>query len=91
MKQMAKLICQSCGDALNHDADFGTENDGTKSIKYCFRCYRDGDFTEPGLTAYDMQEKVAASLHIPPFLGRHLAKHVPQLERWQASQLKKVA
>jgi len=37
--------CQSCGMPLSKDPQGGgTEKDGSKSLKYCHWCYKDGEF-----------------------------------------------
>jgi hypothetical protein len=38
--------CQSCGMPLKKNLQGGgTEKGGTKSVKYCSRCYQEGRFT----------------------------------------------
>ncbi len=46
--------CQSCGMPMSAEEHFGTEADGTLSKDYCTYCYRNGAFTEPGITIDEM-------------------------------------
>jgi hypothetical protein len=65
----------------------GTEADGARSGLYCSRCYKDGRFTEPDITAAEMVTKVERKLremHFPGFLARRFAKDIPSLGRWRA-------
>lgn len=82
-------FCQSCGMPLSKDPrGGGTERDGGKSAEYCSHCYRNGQFTEPDLTAGQMVEKVQAklkSMHFPGFLAKRFAKNIPSLTRWKVS------
>ena len=47
-----KKVCQSCGmPLLQGQADYrGTELDGSRSDKFCNRCYLNGKFQEENLT-----------------------------------------
>jgi hypothetical protein len=66
----------------------GSERDGGKSAEYCSHCYRNGQFTEPDLTAELMMGKVEAKLrtmHFPGFLAKRFAKSIPSLNRWNAA------
>lgn len=80
-------VCQSCGIPLSRDPlGGGTGIDGSRSEEYCSRCYRDGSFTEPDITAEQMAAKVEGklrSMHFPGFLARRFARGVPSLRRWQ--------
>jgi hypothetical protein len=87
MEKMYKF-CQSCGMPLNKDEKGGgTNSDGTKSLKYCSRCYLDGKFTRPDFTAKQMQELVKAKMKekgIPGFLTPFFTMGIPKLERWRS-------
>jgi hypothetical protein len=64
----------------------GTNADGTMSSEYCSRCYADGAFTQPNITADEMKALVEGklrSMHFPGFLARRFAKDVPTLRRWR--------
>ena len=82
-------ICQSCGMPLARDPlGGGTNADGSRSSEYCSHCFREGEFTEPDLTASEMTVKVTEklrSLHFPGFLARRFSKDVPSLRRWQGA------
>lgn len=79
-------VCQSCAMPMSKDpGGGGTEADGTKSAKYCSLCYVDGAFTQPGLTAGQMQEFCINVLHergMPRFMGWIFTRSIPKLERW---------
>jgi len=79
--------CQSCGRPIKNPVDRGTNENGTLSGKYCGHCYSMGGFTEPDLTAGEMQLKVTGKMRemgCPNFLARFFARNVPKLERWTA-------
>jgi Putative zinc ribbon domain len=87
--QEAYKNCQSCGMPLKKDLEGGgTEADGTKSVKYCSRCYRDGKLTNPNMTVQEMQALVKDKIKemgFPGFLAGFFTKNIPKLERWKAS------
>lgn len=66
--------------------DRGTEKDGSKSNDYCKYCYRDGLFTEPGLTLAQMKAEIEVQMkkHSLPVsvLEKSLAA-LPALKRWK--------
>jgi hypothetical protein len=64
----------------------GTNADGSQSSEYCSRCYEQGAFTQPNITAAEMTalvEEKLRSMHFPGFLARRFAKEVPSLRRWK--------
>ena len=64
----------------------GTNRDGSASSEYCSRCYAEGAFIQPDMTAAEMTalvEEKLRSMHFPGFLARKFAKEVPTLRRWQ--------
>lgn len=78
--------CQSCGMPLSKDPG-GTEVDGSKSQKYCSKCYTHGAFTHPEIdTAEKMQvhvKQVMKGMGFPGFLAGFFTKGIPRLERWK--------
>ena len=80
--------CQSCGMPLSKDPRGGGSNaDGSKSSEYCSKCYSDGAFTQPDITAAEMTTLVEGklrSMHFPRFLAKRFAKEVPTLRRWRS-------
>jgi hypothetical protein len=63
----------------------GTGADGSKSTVYCSHCYRSGKFTQPDITALEMQELVRHKLKemgIPGLLGWFFVRGIPKLIRW---------
>ncbi|MEX0645616.1 MAG: zinc ribbon domain-containing protein [Parvularculaceae bacterium] len=85
---MATNNCQSCGMPMAKDAQGGgTEADGSKSAKYCSHCFQRGAFTQPNMTAKDMQGFVKKKLveqKFPGFIAGFMASGIPKLERWRA-------
>ncbi len=62
MDELSMKACQSCGMPMRKEGDFGTEADGALSKDYCTHCYRNGAFTDPGITIDEMAEKGGAIL-----------------------------
>lgn len=89
MTQQTYKNCQSCGMPLHKDAQGGgTENDGSKSTKYCSYCYQNGEFIGGNISIQEFSEfsrkgmieggqnKFLAWLFSRPFMLAHL-------ERWK--------
>ena len=80
--------CQSCGMPRKRDEQgVGTNADGTKSTLYCSHCFADGRFTQPHLTADEMQALVKGKLRefgIPGFLCWPFTNKIPKLKRWNS-------
>lgn len=80
-------FCQSCGMPLAKDEQGGgTEADGSKSAKFCSRCYEQGKFKNPDMTMSEMQELVDEKLQevSSSRIMRWFAKRmIPKLERWK--------
>ncbi len=81
-------FCQSCGMPLSQDEQGGgTEAGGARSAEYCSHCFQQGRFTEPGLTAEQMMERVLGMLKskgIPGPQAEMLSKAIPDLKRWKS-------
>jgi hypothetical protein len=81
--------CQSCGMPLKKDPKGGGTNaDGSKSNKYCSFCYAGGRFTQPDITAEEMQQFVIGKLQqmgFPRFAGQLFTRKIPNLERWKSA------
>ncbi len=79
--------CQSCGMPMKKDVQGGgSEKDGSKSAKFCSRCYMNGAFTHPNMTAKEMQDLVREKLKemkFPGFLAGFFVRGIPRLERWR--------
>jgi hypothetical protein len=86
MEKKSKF-CQSCMMPMKQDpAGGGTNADSTKSEKYCSYCYADGKFTQPDITANQMQKFVVdkmVEMKYPRFLARFMTMQLPKLDRWQ--------
>ncbi len=80
-------ICQSCSMPLRSDADLGTNADGSKNKDYCRFCFKDGKFTDEGITMEQEIEKMvgmAKKMNIPEDKTREMAKNIlPTLKRWK--------
>ncbi len=84
--------CQSCGMPLitKKAGDCrGTEQDGTKSEKWCNLCYANGAFYAPDCTLKQMEDIVDKALieNGSGKLFRWMAKkQLPSLERWKTNK-----
>lgn len=73
---------------LNKDPQHGGTNaDGSKSQMYCSNCYRAGKFTQPDISASEMQAFVKGKMKemggiIGLFAGL-FSKGIPHLARWK--------
>ena len=81
------LICQSCGMPLAKDEDKGSNSDGSKNGEYCRFCYKNGAFSDPDFTVYDMAQHVCqvitAKDAIPEAKALIIAKDkLSSLKRW---------
>ena len=67
--------------------DFGTNADGSRNKDYCCFCFKNGDFTSPGLTLEQMINKLvgfADKMGMTQAQAREMAQTViPKLKRWQ--------
>ncbi|UCD06799.1 MAG: zinc ribbon domain-containing protein [candidate division WOR-3 bacterium] len=84
------IICQSCGMPMQKDEDFGTNTDGTKSGEYCHFCFKDGGFTDEGITMEQKIDKLVeiavSQMQIPKEKARAMAEDIiPKLARWRQS------
>jgi len=83
----AMSICQSCAAVLRRPADFGTDESGKRSEKFCRHCYCDGRFVEPFVTRDEMVARVAMQLRLGGLHDcsafRDVAAAISSLERWR--------
>jgi hypothetical protein len=84
---MKAAVCQSCGMPMQRDSDFGTKSNGSRSREYCRFCFRDGSFSDEGIS---MKEKIRKNIEIAKKMGmpegkaRELAQStIPRLKRWR--------
>lgn len=72
---------------MTKDADHGTDNDGRASKEYCTFCYREGKFTDEGITLEQKVEKnvqIAVKMGWPEEKAREMAENIiPKLKRWR--------
>lgn len=87
--QPRKLICQCCGMELSDDS-FSHEPDGTVNQKYCKWCYTDGEFVYKTLDELiDFLSVHLSNESFTPEQARaYFSSILPQLEYWQAGDLK---
>ncbi|MBR9705811.1 transcriptional regulator [Candidatus Pacearchaeota archaeon] len=83
-----RIICQSCAMPLKKSEDFGTENDESKSKDFCHFCYKDGKFTDEGITLNEKVDQLVdiaiSKLGLSEDLARTMAKtKLPTLKRWK--------
>ena len=81
-------MCQSCGMPFKNDPKGGGTNaDGSKSKMYCSLCYENGKFTQPDITAEEMQAFVKGKLKemggIHKFFAGFFASGTSKLARWK--------
>ncbi|MFX0557889.1 zinc ribbon domain-containing protein [Maribacter sp. CXY002] len=87
MKTLDHDICQSCGMPIKKVTDFGTYEDGSYNSNYCHFCFKDGKFTDAGIS---LEDKIAKNIQIaikrgmPERKAHNLATTIlPTLKRWQ--------
>lgn len=83
-----EAMCQSCGMPLQKEGDFGTKVDGTRSSEYCHFCFKDGRFTDAGISMEQKIDKIiklaVSQMNMPEDAARAMAnKLIPTLKRWQ--------
>ena len=67
----------------------GTEINGSKNKEYCIYCYKDGAFTDPGLTLGQMKELVKKQMQKMDMDAVTMAwveSNLPYLERWRINK-----
>jgi hypothetical protein len=77
--------------AYAKDDDFGTNADGTKNGEFCHYCYKDGRFTDEGITMEQKIDKLVdiavAKMKIPKEQALAQASEIiPTLKRWRSQQ-----
>ena len=95
MAEIDKLgpTCQSCSMPLEGEKDYGTNVDSSVNHKYCRFCYKDGRFTEPGMTVERMIDRIVGFMMLQKVMEEHEVKKIantiiPQLERWRKKPAK---
>jgi hypothetical protein len=81
-------FCQSCAMPMDRADLLGTEASGAPSMEYCTHCYRQGAFTEPGITMEQMIDKCVKQMVdqkvMPEKRARALmTRYLPQMKRWK--------
>jgi hypothetical protein len=80
-------FCQSCGMPMEKDPESGGTNaDGTKNLKFCSYCYRDGKFNDNFSKPSEMVSLVKGKLRemgYGPLKRWFYTSHISQLERWK--------
>ena len=80
-------LCQSCGMPIRTKEEFGTDANGRKNKEYCHFCFKDGKFTDEGITMEQKIDKLVeiakTKMNIPEEKAREMANRViPKLKRW---------
>ena len=87
MKKSETVICQSCGIPMKQDGDFGTNRNCSKSKEYYMFCFKEGQFTDEGITLMQTIEKnimIAKGKGISEDQAKQMAeKVIPTLKRWR--------
>ena len=82
-----KNQCQSCGMPLNKDPQGGgTNDDGSKSNKYCSYCYQNGAFIHECNDVKEFQEhcrKAMIQSGCNKFFAWLFTRGMSRLERWK--------
>ena len=86
-----RVICQSCGMSMHKDEDFGTNADATKNGDYCHFCFKNGKFTDEGITMEQKIDKLVniavTKMNISEDKARaHANEIIPTLKRWRKVQ-----
>jgi hypothetical protein len=72
---------------MTKDTDYGTSKDETKNNAYCTFCYREGKFTDEGITLEQKIEKnvqIAVKMGWPEEKAPEMAEStIPKLKRWR--------
>ncbi len=80
-------VCQSCSMPLRSENDYGTNADGSKNQDYCHFCFKDGKFTDEGISMEQKIDKMvefAGKMNISPAQARMMAQTIlPNLKRWK--------
>ena len=80
-------VCQSCSMPLDGKDLWGTEKDGSKNEEYCKFCYKDGAFTNPGITLDEMKAhmlNIMEKQKLPADILEAAISRLPDLKRWRA-------
>lgn len=84
---MKKFICQSCGMPMESEELLAINKDGSCNKDYCIYCYKDGEFTTPGVTVEQEIEICIPFMKqqgMPEDEARKLLKEtLPNLKRWK--------
>ena len=73
---------------MKKDKDFGKNNDGSQNIEYCCFCFKNGRFTDEGITLQQKIDKLVRigveQLGMPEDTARYMAEtKLPTLKRWK--------
>ena len=81
----AEKFCQSCTMPLDAE-NRGSEKDGTPSQLYCKYCYKNGVFTDPGMTLEKMESICMEEMkkqQLPLDIIQQSRAMLPHLIRWR--------
>ena len=87
--EQAGPFCQSCSMPLNRPADFGTDATGHRVNDYCWYCYQNGAYTNPGITLegmIDLGADILVQRGMAEVEARAMLSDVlPGMKRWAGS------
>lgn len=90
MKNADNTICQSCGMPMHKITDFGTYDDGSVHADYCHFCFKEGRFTDAGISLEEKMVKNVAlvtKMGMPQKEAANLAQNtLPKLKRWRKQE-----
>ena len=92
LEKSENVNCQSCAMPMKLNEDFGTNRDSSKNKEYCSFCFKEGRFTDEGIT---LERKIANNILIAKEMGipedktKRIAENIiPKLKRWQNKWVK---
>ena len=80
--------CQSCDMPISKDPmNGGSNDDGSRSTKYCSLCYENGVFKYLGTDVKDYQKYVVDNMVADGWMrpiAWLMTRRIPKLERWHS-------
>jgi hypothetical protein len=88
MREPQGPFCQSCSMPMEKPEMFGTNADGSQSKEYCVYCFKDGRFTEPGISMQQMIDRCVTVMVQQKIMAEDQARDlmkrtIPTLTRWK--------
>ena len=85
---MEQVFCQSCAMPMTEQAQFGTNQDGSKNGDYCHYCYVDGHFSKEETMAEMIETCIPFVMEAGVYPDKDAARQAmqaffPTLKRWK--------